>query len=583
MRRIPFIFNEANLMLDKDHLRSMQRDIKAILFDVGGTLRTAVRHSDTLRSNLDQIIELAKITGSPEEWAGKIKQRESAYYRWATLSMIELNEVELWGKWLLPESDTERVKSNAVLLNKLWRDAKSRKIPLDDMADTIRELAGRGYKLGIISNTTSTIEASAMLAEEGLTDLMDTVILSSKLGRRKPHPSLFLQATQEIGVDPGQAAYVGDRPSRDVVGAREAGFREIVIIQLNGRDPETERTPQLPDHRISKLSELLDIFPPVRSVGVQEITTRSFIKYDCSISSMWAFGNFPKFNDFFTVSRKMGIARFELNHQIKPEMLDEIDFNSYHINSLHEPCPAVTPMSEMDRNDWLISSLDEEKRDIAVSSVKCTIDMAVQLGCRYVVLHPGGTRINRSLESQIRILFNSGKKDTPEFTHLQNELISARALVQDAHLEATIKSMKVIGPYAFAAGIAIALENRYHYYDIPLLDEMQILLDLFDDNGWGFNYDVGHAQALDRLGFFKHEEWLKRYADRMIAAHLHDVIGITDHQVPGIGDIDFKWVASYLPAAAHRTLEVSPKHQAEDITKGMEHLVKTGCVNKLTP
>jgi HAD superfamily hydrolase (TIGR01662 family) len=497
--------------------------------------------------------------------------------------MLELNEGELWEKWLLPEADPERVKSNAVLLNKLWRDARSRKIPLNDMADTIRELARRGYQLGIISNTTSTSEASAMLAEEGLSDLMDTVILSSTHGRRKPHPSLFLQAARDLGVDPGQAAYVGDRPSRDVVGAREAGYREIVIIQLNGRDPEIEQTPQLPEHRITQLSELLDIFPPVRSVGIQEVTTSSHLKYDCSISSMWAFGNFPQFNDFFTVSRNMGIARFELNHQIKPELMNEIDFNNHHINSLHEPCPAYIPMSEMDRNDMLISSLDEDKRTIAVNSVKHTIDKAVQLGCRYVVLHPGGMRIDRSMENQIRILFDSGKKDSPEFINQREKLISARALVQEAHLAATIKSLKVIGPYAFNSGIAIALENRFHYYDIPLVDEMKVLLDLFDDIGWGFNYDVGHAQALDRLGFSKHEDWLTRYADRMIAVHLHDVVGITDHQVPGIGDIDFRWVASFLPTSVYRTLEVSPKYQAEEITKGLEHLVITGCVNKLTP
>jgi HAD superfamily hydrolase (TIGR01662 family) len=582
MRGTSFISNEANLMLEKDHLRSMQREIKAILFDVGGTLRTAVRHSNTLRSNLVQILELAKIAGSPEEWAGEIKQRERAYYRWATLSMIELNEVELWGKWLLPEADPERVKSNAILLNKLWRDARSQKLPLSDMADTLKELARRGYKLGIISNTTSTIEASAMLAEEGISDLMDTVILSSKHGRRKPHPSLFLQAARDLGVDPGQAAYVGDRPSRDVVGAREAGYREIVIIQLKGRDPEIEQTPQLPDHRITQLSELLDIFPLVRSAGFQEITTRSLLKYDCSISSMWAFGNFPQFNDFFTVSRKMGIARFELNHQIKPELMDEIDFNTHHINSLHEPCPAYIPMSEMDRNDWLISSLDEDRRTIAVNSVKHTIDMAVQLGCRYVVVHPGGTRIDRAMESQYRLFFNAGKLDSPESVMLREKMISARNKEKDAHLAATVTSLQEIGPYAFKAGIAIALENRYHYYDIPLLDEMQILLDLFDDAGWGFNYDVGHAQALDRLGFFKHEDWLTRYGGRMIATHLHDVVGITDHQVPGIGDIDFRWVASYLPASVYRTLEVNPKYRAEEIIQGLEHLVTAGCIKEFT-
>jgi sugar phosphate isomerase/epimerase len=87
-----------------------------------------------------------------------------------------------------------------------------------------------------------------------------------------------------------------------------------------------------------------------------------------------------------------------------------------------------------------------------------------------------------------------------------------------------------------------------------------------------------YAQALDRLGFFKHEDWLIRYADRMIAIHLHDVVGITDHQIPGTGEIDFKWLASRLPSAAQRTLEVSPNNRIEDIRKGMEHLVLTGCV-----
>jgi putative hydrolase of the HAD superfamily len=559
----------------------MQRDIKAILFDVGGTLRTSVRNSNTLRTNLVQILELAGIAGLPEEWADRIKQRESAYYRWATLSMIELNEVDLWAKWLLPEADPYRVKSNAVLLNKLLRDAKSRKIPLDDMADTIRELARRGYKLGIISNTTSTIETPAMLAEEGLTDLMDTVILSSKHGRRKPHPSLFLQAAREIGVDPGQAAYVGDRPSRDVVGAREAGFAEVIIIQSKKVDPEKDRTQQIPDHVIQELKELLALFPPREQSGTKAQPSPQTTRYDCAISTMWGVNRHAHFNDFFVETRKLGFARFELNHQIKPAMLDEIDFNSYHIISLHEPCPALMPLPEMDRNDLMISSIDEDKRATAVNSAKRTIDLAARLGCRYVVIHPGATGIDRSIEKDLCAMYGSGDQDSQEYIQLRKDLISVRDKVKEVHLNATIKSLKEIGPYAFKAGVAIALENRYHFYDIPLLDEMQVLLDLFDDIAWGFNYDVGHAQALDRLGFSKHEDWLIRYADRMIATHLHDVNGITDHQIPGSGDIDFKWVASHLPASAHRTLEVNPNNQAEDIASGIEHLAITGCVNKL--
>ncbi len=561
----------------------MKSEIKAILFDIGGTLRTGIRYPQAVLSNMVEILKLTGLDGSTEGWVERLKQRDQAYYRWAALTLLELSEAELWTRWLLPEVDPKKVGPIAVRLNQLWRDAKSKKTPLADTASTLKELSRRGYRLGVISNTTSSTEVPNMLAEVGLSELIEIVILSTDFGRRKPHPSLFTKAVQQLGVLPEQAVYVGDRPSRDVVGAREAGFSEVIIIQLNGRETEKIQTPQKPDHVIRELRELLELFPAsnpadrdTRSVPVQ-------VLYDCAVSTMWGINRHANFNDFFVESRKLGFARFELNHQVNPTMLDEIDFNTYHINSLHEPCPAITPLPEMDRKDWLISSLDEEKRSIAVHSVKNTIDMAVQLGCRYVVLHPGGTRIDRSLETQIRTLYDSGKKDTLEFGFLREKMISARAQVQDAHLAAVIKSLKEIGPYAFNAGIALALENRYHYYDIPLLDEMQVLLDLFDDFGWGFNYDVGHAQALGRLGFSKHEDWLTRYAGRMIAVHLHDVVGITDHQVPGIGDIDFQWVASHLKSSVYRTLEVSPKYQAEDITRGMEHLVKTGCVNKLTP
>jgi putative hydrolase of the HAD superfamily len=556
----------------------MHSSIDTILFDIGGTLRLTERHQQPRLENIEEIIRLTGISGSAEDLVPFLKEHDQAYYRWASLTLLELTEAELWSKWLLPEADPDRVKPVAAQLNKLWRDAKSTKYPLADTAVTLRELSRRGYRLGVISNTTSTTEVPAMLAEQHLTDLMETVILSTIQGHRKPHPSLFIEATRNLGISPSQAVYVGDRPSRDVVGAREAGIAEVIIIQLDGKAPENDQTHQKPDHIIRELPELLDLFPARQPTETQSPGFSSPPLYDCSISTMWGINRHANFNDFFIEARQLGFARFELNHQVKPDMLAEIDFNPFHIFSLHEPCPAVMPLPEMDRNDWMISSLDEDKRAIAVNSAKQTIDMAVRLGCRYVVIHPGATGIDRAMEKRFRELFDTRQQGTPEFNKIREDLISARNKVIEAHLAATITSLKEIGPYAFKAGVAIALENRYHYYDIPLLDEMQILLDLFDDTGWGFNYDVGHAQALDRLGFFKHEDWLIRYADRMIAIHLHDVVGITDHQIPGTGEIDFKWLASRLPSAAQRTLEVSPNNRIEDIRKGMEHLVLTGCV-----
>jgi len=149
------------------------------------------------------------------------------------------------------------------------------------------------------------------------------------------------------------------------------------------------------------------------------------------------------------------------------------------------------------------------------------------------------------------------------------------------YLESVIKSMHEIIEYAKSVKMSIGLENRYRYYDIPLIDEMGLLLDLCHEPWYGFQYDMGHAQTLSALGLEKHEEWLKRYGNRIVAIHLHDVKGITDHQSPGLGDIDFEMVAKYIPEYAWRTLEVGPQVSQQELVDGMELLVAKGIVKKL--
>jgi|GEM_PF-5743404 len=97
----------------------------------------------------------------------------------------------------------------------------------------------------------------------------------------------------------------------------------------------------------------------------------------------------------------------------------------------------------------------------------------------------------------------------------------------------------------------------------------------------GFVYDVGHAQALARLGFYPHEEWLQRYSARIIGAHLHDAIGITDHLAPGLGEVDFDMAAAYLPEEAFRTCEFKSTNTAGQVKAGLEFLVEHGCIKCL--
>ena len=65
----------------------------------------------------------------------------------------------------------------------------------------------------------------------------------------------------------------------------------------------------------------------------------------------------------------------------------------------------------------------------------------------------------------------------------------------------------------------------------------------------------------------------------MIGSHLHDVIGVDDHFPPGLGEVDFNMVASYLPADSYRAMELKPGSTPEQIKTSLSFLSDLGCIN----
>jgi sugar phosphate isomerase/epimerase len=144
--------------------------------------------------------------------------------------------------------------------------------------------------------------------------------------------------------------------------------------------------------------------------------------------------------------------------------------------------------------------------------------------------------------------------------------------------ESVKKSILELLTYAQKTKVRLGIENRYHYMEFPSPDELEILLGLADPDQIGFIYDVGHAQTLDLLGFYPHEEWLNRFGPRIIGTHLHDVLGTTDHYAPGLGNVDFDMVAAYLPENAFRTCEFQTFNTPEQVKTGLKMLVEHGCI-----
>ena len=138
-----------------------------------------------------------------------------------------------------------------------------------------------------------------------------------------------------------------------------------------------------------------------------------------------------------------------------------------------------------------------------------------------------------------------------------------------------------LAEYAGQLGVRLGLENRDHYCEIPLLDELDDLLGLGYDEVLVYCHDVGHAQKLEHLGCCPREEWLRRFAGRMAEVYLHDIVGLRDHLAPGLGQVDWDMVARYLPSGAVRTCECRSRDSSHElVTAGLELLAEKGCVRQ---
>ena len=294
--------------------------------------------------------------------------------------------------------------------------------------------------------------------------------------------------------------------------------------------------------------------------------------FDIALSTMWAIGQFSSLADFFTEGKALGFARFELNHAIDSAMLAGLSLNG-EITSVHEPCPADISAWELKRRNWLISAPDEENRRQGVLATRRSIDLAHELGVRAVIVHPGQVDINPALEATLVDLYKAGQADQPEYARAKERLVAARAAQAAANMRSVRLSLVELAEYAARRDVRLGLENRFHYHEIPLPDELDELLGLGLGETVGYWHDIGHAQVFEHLGFHRHEEWLRCFSGRLIGVHLHDVVGVTDHLAAGRGQVDWDMVARYLPAGALRTCEFHASNTPQQVAAGLQWLV----------
>ncbi len=96
-----------------------------------------------------------------------------------------------------------------------------------EVLEVLTALRERGLKLFVVSNWDSKLPA--LLDRLDLTRHFDGVVVSALVGASKPAREIFDTALSLAGVAADEALHVGDSPSEDYEGARNAGLPALLL------------------------------------------------------------------------------------------------------------------------------------------------------------------------------------------------------------------------------------------------------------------------------------------------------------------------------------------------------------------
>ena len=305
-----------------------------------------------------------------------------------------------------------------------------------------------------------------------------------------------------------------------------------------------------------------------------------------ALSTMWMQKRFESLEEFFDAGREAGFDAFELSHQVSEDLLQAARLPAGDIRGIHAPCPT-NPRTRGAQ----VSSLDKEERAQAVEAVTASIQLAEQVGAQVVIVHAGRVVVNPMLETELRAMYDRGLKDLDEYNDLKAELADERRRQAGRHLDATMWSVERLAGVADSVGVKLGIENRVHYYEIPLPDELDVLLEQLA-GPVAFCFDTGHAYVLEELGFVSHDEWLGGFGEHLVGVHLHDVrvvreeseasrhmvlgTGLQDHVVPSTGVVDFEEVLGFVSDRAVLTCEFDWYHSPDEVKEGLAYLREQG-------
>ena len=198
--------------------------IKAILFDFGQTL---VNSADGFRkAEKDAQLRLFSHLDLPsrDNFLSTYRDIRSELHSQSIFSRNVLWQNVSFHFGLKPSDELYREWER-----EYWKTVIDNTAMFPEAVYVLKTLSSR-YRLGLVSNTQGQGQSAGhrLSLFPGIVKLFDAIIIAGEGGvPPKPDPEPFLRCLTELGIEPGEALFVGDDWRIDICGAKDAGIRPV--------------------------------------------------------------------------------------------------------------------------------------------------------------------------------------------------------------------------------------------------------------------------------------------------------------------------------------------------------------------
>lgn len=287
----------------------------------------------------------------------------------------------------------------------------------------------------------------------------------------------------------------------------------------------------------------------------------------------------------------LGFDYAELSHGIRvslvPGILDAVDAGEIRISTLHNFCPLPMGVNHAAPNVYQFTARDPRERESALKQTFKTLEFAVRVKARLVVLHMGSLAEMKpkggflglfgpaDFTDTLLDMIEAQEHESPKFQMLIADAVEQQERLKAEPMQRAAEALQPIAARAAELGLQLGIENREALEEVPLDGEMTRFLAEFPSATVRYWHDTGHAQIKEHLGFLHHVTHLGQLVDRLGGFHIHDVeFPGSDHREPGTGTVDFAALKPFVKPEHIKVFEFSPGLKVEEVKRGVAHVRK---------